>query len=224
MKTHRANPLLPLLLVLVAGSATNVHGDSVPRDNDGGPPSPALVSLTGPATAVVGDEFSASLTIDVTGVSGPCGAGSGAVLGGYVVPVLFDPHELSFVGASSCSSPQFSATPTTTDPATANATGQVIVTADQTDTSAPTGASCVATLSFRAVGTGSTKLGPGGAISLSSAFQTCSGVLADPVRLPVRTVAIEQQIEGEPIPTLGPGGLVALALAVGYVALRSLRG
>lgn len=89
----------------------------------------------------------------------------------------------------------------------ANAAGQVVVTAVQTSSSAPTGASCVARLNFETVATGVTKTAPGGAMSLSSAFQSCSGVLADPVLLPARAAGgLEFQIVGA-IPTLGGPGL-----------------
>jgi hypothetical protein len=180
------------------------------------------VSLDGLSTAPAGQQVQLSLSIDLTGVPGPCGSSSNAVLGGYVVPVKYDPHFLKFVGASACSSPQFRAAPTTTDASSANATGQVVITAVQTSSSAPTGASRVATLNFETVATGFTKAAPGGAMSLSSAFQSCSGVLADPVLLPARATGVALQLVGA-IPTLGEPGLIALALTLCFLGARVLR-
>lgn len=186
---------------------------------------PADVTLAPSAASVPsGSPFTVNVNVNLTGVGGTCGASTPpAVLGGYVVPIDFDKTRLQYVSAAACNSPQFSAAPVSTAPATANANGQVSIAASQANGAAPTGMVCVATLTFLAAGPpGLTTLTPDPSLSLSSAFQNCAGGgTAGPAAIaglgsPAGVTLTPGLIA--PIPVLRPPALVLLAAALAGLA------
>jgi hypothetical protein len=112
-----------------------------------------------------------SLSVDLSAVHGQGSSGStSAVLGGYQIAVTFDKTLLHFTGATGGTSSGFTATPTFTNPTTANANGSVTLVASQSDSSSPTGLVSVATLVFNSINAGSASTSAA-ATSLSTAFQ-----------------------------------------------------
>lgn len=177
------------------------------------------LSTTAPA-AIVGSQVVIDVNANLTGVTGSCAGSVPAVLGGYTLPVSFNNTQLQFVSAAACTSPQYAGAPTTTAPATANASGQVTVTASQINQSAPTGDVCVARLTFQVIGGNGTTLTPSTSGSLSSAVQTCSGSPTGPASIPF-TVTGVTLAPGTAVPALSPLTIAALAMTLGAVALFS---
>ena len=181
-------------------------------------------------SATVSTVAATNFTIDVhanlTGVNGVCNGNSvPAVLGGYTIPINFNQAQVQFVSAAACNSPQFNAAPTATAPATANANGQVSITASQVNQAAPTGDVCVATLTFTSVNGSGATFTPQNTTVLSSAFQNCAGQgTGGPASIPYTTTPITIP-PSTGIPTLSQLALAALAIALAGGALftRSLR-
>ncbi|HVT03016.1 MAG TPA: hypothetical protein VHL58_06520 [Thermoanaerobaculia bacterium] len=177
----------------------------------------APITGTAPVSLVIGTSipgmpFTVDVHVDLTNVTGVCNTTVPAVLGGYSLPIAFTPAQATFVSAAACTDPQFSAAPTFTAPATANASGQVTIASSQVNPNAPVGNVCVARLTFQSISSGSlTVLGTG---SLSSALQPCVG--GGPVLIPYSGSAAAFGV-GQ-IPTLSPLMLMLLALALAGVA------
>lgn len=200
---------LTVILTLAAASA---FGQGAPITGTG------RVSLfVAPALPPPGSSFTVDVNVDLTGVTGVCNTPVPAVLGGYSLPISFTPAQTQFVSAAACTSPQFSAAPSATAAATANATGQVTVASSQLNQTAPTGNVCVARLTFQAITSGPiTPLTTG---SLSSAFQNCTGGgTSGPVAIPY-TVSAAGFGLSNPVPTLSPLMMAFLAIALAIVAM-----
>lgn len=214
-------------LVLAAAALTRgARGQGAPF---AGTPAP-LTLVPSAANVASGATFTVDIHVDLTGVSGSCGASSPpAVLGGYVVPVDFDRTRLQYVSAAACNSPQFSTLPAATAPSTANATGQVSVAASQVSMNAPTGNVCVATLTFQTLPSlGATALTPDPSSSLSSAFQSCAGGgSAGPAAIAAAgspaTVTVTVNPLAPSVPALNPAGLLLLALGLVAAAMLLLQ-
>lgn len=173
-------------LLAFAGMST-LHAQSNPSG-------PASVSLTTPSSAVVqGRSFTIDVQVDLTGLTGTCGANSTPlVLGGYQIPIDFTPARMTYVSAASCGNPVFNTAPTSTSASTANANGRLTIAASSTTQNAPTGKVCVARLTFQAGTTaGTTPVTPNGTagLSLSSAFQICGSSSAGPSAIGFSTQA-----------------------------------
>lgn len=185
--------LLPLLALLCDARPARAQGSPLT-------PGTAPVLLAVPLRIVAGRTFDARLRVDLRGRSGSCsGSSVPLVLGAYAIPVRFDPAQIEFVAATGGSTNPYTSVPTYTNPATANASGVVAVTASQSNPSNPTGLVDVAVLTFRTLASsGSTSLvSEPGPASLSSAFQGCAvGGFAGPVSIPAAGQAADISIGG----------------------------
>jgi hypothetical protein len=185
---------------------------------------PAEVRVIVPGSASPGTQLTVDVNVDLTGMTGVCGANSAvpAVLGGYVIPIAFSSADLAFVSASACTSPQFSTPPAATDPITANAAGEVTIAASQTSQTAPTGNVCVARLTFLVQPNASASFITPAAPDLSSAFQNCAGGgTGGPA--PIPAIGVPTSAGVQPIPALSGGALALLAGLLSIAAVMSLR-
>ncbi len=185
---------------------------------------PAEVTLTAPGPATKGATFTVDVNVDLTGITGMCGANPAvpAVLGGYVIPITFSSPDLVFVAASACTSPQFSAPPTATDPVTANAAGQLTIAASQTSETAPTGNVCVARLTFNVQPTATSSVLTPTAPDLSSAFQNCAGGgTGGPATIPTSGIPFAAVLQA--VPTLSVSALALFAVLLSVVSLVALK-
>jgi hypothetical protein len=202
--------------LLMLSAAPVLFAQGVPFTGTG------TVSLTANTPANVGGQsFTVDVNVNLTGVSGTCGVSTAGVLGGYEIPISFDPAQVQFVSAAACTSPQFAAAPTATAAGTANSSGVVTVAASQTNQTAPTGQICVARLTFQSVGSDPTTLTPSGDATLSSAFQNCAGEgTAGPAAIPFTTTALNL-LAATAVPLFSTTGMALLAGALAIVALFS---
>lgn len=191
--------LAALGLLLTGGS---LLGQGAPLS-----PGQAPVTLSAPARAASGSTFAVRLKVDLSGRTGTCGGSAvPLVLGGYSVPVRFDPGAVVFVSAEGGESAPFSSIPAHTSPGFANANGVVLLNAIQGEQHAPSGLVDVAVLVFQATSLdGATLLAPEpGPVSLSSAMQDCPGGLAGPVSIPASGQPLTMSIGGSGFYPLAP--------------------
>ncbi len=186
----------------------------------------AAVTLTGPATVQAGIPFTVNVNVNLTGVTGTCGASVPAVLGGYVVPVGFPVGRTTFSSSAGCTSAEFGAPLDTTPAATANASGVVAITDSHANSTAPTGSVCVAQLTFTATVPGLLALtpNPAGAVQplqLSSAFQAGCPTTS-PTTIPFTVTPFSVNVTEGNIPTLGFGSLLALTTALAAAGLWAI--
>lgn len=132
---------LLLIAIVVTVSPLAVFGQIVGTASMSG-------TLT-PATPVLGGDFQLQIAVNLTGVTN---GGNPARLGGHQVRVLFDETKVQFVSASAAGTTFDSAT--ATNPATANANGELLV--NGTDTTPTSGNVVIVNLTFDAIATGAT--------------------------------------------------------------------
>lgn len=141
----RSGRVMLLLALSVLLAPAVVFGQGAPFSG------PATVSLSPAAQNIApGANFTVDVMVDLTGVTGTCAGAVPAILGGYVIPIDFDNTQVTYVGVAACPTapPQFAVAPTATAAGTANANGEVAISASQADPTGPTGLICVARLTF----------------------------------------------------------------------------
>jgi hypothetical protein len=111
----------------------------------------ATITINGPAKLKRRRAAQFRISVDLTGVTEP-GTSQPAVLGSYVIPIIFDRTALQFVSASGGDNPSFSTGPSSaTNAAGANTSGLVTLVGSQTTTNGASGVVEVATLEFTVI-------------------------------------------------------------------------
>ena len=126
------------------GQTTKTKKPSSPTVGKSG----ASISVSGPTQVANGQTFTVELLVELG--NSKYDDGSPALLGGYVIPVGFDPSVVELVGSDGGETPTFSRAPTVTDTDSANQKGLVIATAFIVNTPQAMSSLSVAKLTFRA--------------------------------------------------------------------------
>ncbi|HUO84344.1 MAG TPA: hypothetical protein VM534_04440 [Thermoanaerobaculia bacterium] len=212
----KSKPIVLLFVVMALAAPLLAQGPPITGTAD-------VVLSTGSTEIRPGEQFAVNVNVDLTGVTGTCDTATvDAVLNSYVIPIEFDSTRVQFLSAVSCGDPFFSADPSATNAATANANEEVIISSTISDPNNPTGDICVATLTFAALTTGETDLTVDlvNGFSLSSAFQDCAE--ADPTAIAATssplTLNITNPVPLLPLPSLAL--LAALLAMVGFFAVN----